>query len=78
MKILMRCRVCELLNREHDLMCEVEATLSLSERYKMLNPSDEPLDGNGSDARELLLLSRKRQASIRSRLESHKAKAHSA
>lgn len=78
MKVLMRCRVCESLNREHDLMCEVEATLSLSERYKLLNPSEEPLEASVSDARELLLLSRKRQASIRSRLESHKAKAHSA
>jgi hypothetical protein len=59
-------------------MCEVEATLSLRERYEMMKPPSEPVDENCEQSRELVLLSRKRQERIRHCLESHKAKAHSA
>ncbi|MEQ1947269.1 MAG: hypothetical protein ABL995_08770 [Bryobacteraceae bacterium] len=71
--------MCESLVREYGLMCEVEATLILRERYEMIKPPGESTDHrNDPQARELVLLSRKRQASIRCNLESHKARAHSA
>lgn len=74
----MQCPVCEALNREYSLMCEVEATLVLRERYAMLRPCPDVQQAGVEDAREMVLLSKKRQASIRSCLESHKAKVHSA
>ena len=76
-KLLMRCSVCDALHREHSLMCEVEATASLQQRYDTFLPSkpETPPDGERD---EIVLMSRKRQARIASRLEQHKARAHCA
>ena len=57
-------------------MCEVEATLALQQRYDMIASGSESMPDRGRD--EILLLSRKRQAKIVSRLDDHKARAHSA
>ncbi len=58
-------------------MCEVEATAILQQRYDtFVQPQAEAPPDVERD--EMVLLSRKRQASITSRLERHKARAHSA
>jgi hypothetical protein len=73
-----RCPVCESLSREYDLMCELETTLILRERHKLIHsPIEAPSDADG-ESRDLVLLSRKRQAKIFSTLDSHRALAHSA
>ena len=74
----MRCPVCDALNREHSLMCEVEATMILRERYAMMDPPRAPGENHDGDSRDLVLMSRKRQAKIMWSLELHKAVAHSA
>jgi hypothetical protein len=74
----MRCPICDALNREHSLMCEVEATMVLQQRYRMMNSPEPDLHELDKDSRDLVLMSRKRQAKIMSRLASHKAEAHSA
>ena len=74
----MRCPVCDALNREHSLMCEVEATMVLRQRYQMMNGPQLDIHNLDEDSRDLVLMSRKRQAKILSRLESHKARAHPA
>jgi len=74
----MRCPVCDALNREHSLMCEVEATVILRERYEMINPPKAFGEKHDEESRSLVLMSRKRQARIMSNLESHKARGHSA
>ena len=72
----MRCSICDALHREHTLMCEVEARAAIQQRYDMiLPPREETADQNRE---EMVLLSIKRQAKIASRLEIHKARAHSA
>ena len=72
----MHCPICDALRREHSLMCEVEATAALQQRYGMMLAST-PTSAD-PDRDDMLLLSRKRQAKIVSRLEDHKARAHSA
>jgi hypothetical protein len=76
----MRCAVCEALNREHSLMCEVEATAILQQRYDMiLRPQQEGLDQDTYQERqEMVLSSRKRQLKITCRLQRHRILAHSA
>lgn len=62
-------------------MCEVEATMVLRQRAEMMNPTPQAeaqsLD-QGEESRDLVLMSRKRQARIVSHLEWHKTQAHSA
>ncbi len=72
----MRCPICDSLLREHSLMCEVEATASIQQRYGMMLAAASSTPDSERD--EMLLLSRKRQAKIVTRLEDHKARAHSA
>jgi hypothetical protein len=57
-------------------MCEVEATAALQQRYGMMQASAPATPDSERD--EMLVLSRKRQAKIVSRLQDHKARAHSA
>jgi len=72
----MRCSICDALHREHTLMCEVEATNAIQQRYELIQP---PEDGTpDKDREDIVLVSRKRQAKLASRLEIHKARAHSA
>lgn len=72
----MRCPICDALRREHSLMCEVEAMAAIQQRYGMMQSSAPETTDRDRD--DMLLLSRKRQAKIVSRLEDHKARAHSA
>jgi hypothetical protein len=76
----MRCPVCDQLHHEHSLACKQEATASLEQRYETILRL--PLES--ADAQRLqecehnILASKKRQLKITTRLEVHKALAHSA
>jgi hypothetical protein len=76
----MRCPVCDELHREHSLACKEEATASLKQRYDVMRrPPKENADPSALQERqETILSSKKRQLKITSRLEQHKALAHSA
>ncbi len=76
----MRCPVCDELHREHSLACKEEAIASLQQRYDaMLRPPLESADPQALQERqETILSSKKRQLKITTRLEQHKALAHSA
>jgi hypothetical protein len=76
----MQCPLCDELHREHDLACEEEATVSLQQRYELMLPREnECPDPNELQQRqEKILSSKKRQLRISSRLEQHRALAHSA
>lgn len=72
----MRCPVCQSLTREHGLECQIEAAAVMQQRRKMILPAlSEPFD---EMCQETVLASRKRQVRIVSRMECHKAVAHSA
>ena len=72
----MHCPIGDALRREHSLLCEVEATAALQQRYGVMQASAPGTPD--SDRDDMLLLSRKRQAKIVSRLEDYKASAYSA
>lgn len=76
----MKCPVCEELHREHNLACKEEAAVSLQQRYEtMLSPAHQNPDPDAlQKAREVILSSKKRQLKISSRMEHHRAFAHSA
>jgi hypothetical protein len=75
----MKCPVCEELHREHSLACKEEATVSLQQRYEMLSPAHQHTDPEAlQKSREVILSSKKRQLKISSRMEHHRALAHSA
>jgi hypothetical protein len=76
----MRCPVCDELHREHSLACKEEATASLKQRYDVMRqPPTENADPSSLQERqETILSSKKRQLKIVSKLEQHKALAHSA
>jgi hypothetical protein len=76
----MRCPICDELHREHSLACKEEATASLQQRYDvMLLPQHESAGpGALQERQETILSSKKRQLKITTRLEQHKALAHSA
>jgi len=72
----MRCPICQSLTREHGLECQVEAAAVMQQRRNMIQPAPaEPFD---ETCQETVLASRKRQARIMSKMESHQALAHSA
>jgi len=73
----MSCPICESLNREHSLLCEEEARLTLVERSKTIGRSAAG-ESASPPQREQILSARKRQVRIASKLENHKALAHSA
>jgi hypothetical protein len=90
----MRCPICEALNREHGLLCQLEATVILRNRNEAsLDRSSFDPSGSASanqpsagatlrvledNSEAFVLATRKRQAQILNLLENHKAKAHSA
>ena len=76
-KLLMDCPVCLSLLREDHLLGQVEAALTLQRRAEMFNTDgpDSAADAH-HDCLEMLVMTRKRQARIVSRLEVHRACAH--
>lgn len=72
-----RCLVCNRLHDEYSVACEAEATVSLQQRYQLIQP-----EGAGPETsqkhQEDILSSRLRQLKIASRLEQHRTLAHSA
>ena len=75
----MRCPVCDELHREHSLACKEEATVTLQQRYEtMLSPAHQNHTDALQKSQEAILSSKKRQLKISSRMEHHRALAHSA
>jgi len=81
----MPCPLCDELRREHTAACQAEATATLEQRNDLiLVPQPEGisrsilLGDTTQQLEETILSSRKRQLKIRSRIETHKAMAHSA
>jgi hypothetical protein len=74
----MKCPVCESLNREHSLECQIEATAVIKLRREMIRRSPPEIDVPDDSRGDIILTSRKRQAQIVHKLDEHKARAHSA
>lgn len=72
----MRCPVCDSLNREHLLLCQVEASVTLLQRRKaipgaVLEGTDIP-----ADAEEIVLSTRIQESRIMAKLTQHCGIAH--
>jgi hypothetical protein len=74
----MECPVCAALNREHTRECEVEAKAILQQRSRWLTASDGNTSASDQECHEVVLMSRKRQVQINSRIDLHKARGHAA
>ncbi len=69
----MHCPLCAALSREHSNECEAEASATLKQRSQWLSQP-----GVQDKLDQAVLVSRKRQAHITSRLNRHRAEVHSA
>ena len=75
----MTCPVCDALHRENQLACQIEASVILQQRSDLTRTTNESPDGLKIQQRhEAVVVSRKQQLEIASRLHKHRALAHSA
>jgi len=76
----MRCKVCDSLERERNLMNQIEASTILQQRYKMILPpvADGADVQPDQDLDEVIRFSRKCQAKIAFRLQRHQDREHAA
>ena len=75
----MRCPVCDALHLENSLACEAEATAILQQRYEMIGGDPQnPSPNQFKESQDIVVSSRHRQLKIASKLENHRALAHSA
>ena len=74
-----RCAMCDALHQENSLACEAEASAILQQRYQMIS-SDPPSAAAKTypDNYEVVVSSRRQQLKIATRLQNHRALAHSA
>ena len=72
----MTCPVCKALHEEHSQECELEAKAILRQNGTLFVQSPAPPSARDAGLDDVILVSRKRQLEIASKLNEHKARAH--
>ena len=71
----MACPICESLKREHNVLCEIEARVTLRQRAATVSGRGLDVDG-AHHADEVVLDSRRRQIKIAAKLDQHRRSEH--